>query len=135
VLEQPAWSVDLRATIDAWCAAGAPPTDGRDLAAWLAGSADSPPRAMDGYWESAGYGGQQAVAWTDGTHRWKAIRQELNKLGKDAPVTLFDLSVDPREERDVAAANPAVVAEARRRMRASHAPNDAFPLKGAMPAQ
>ena len=135
VLDQPAWSVDLRATIDAWCAAGTPPTDGRDLAAWLGGSADSPPRAMDGYWESAGYEGQQAVAWTDGTHRWKAIRQELNKLGKDAPVALFDLSADPREERDVAAANPAAVAEARRRMRASHAPNDAFPLRGAIPAQ
>ncbi len=135
VLDAPAWAVDLRATIDAWCMAGAPPTDGRDLSAWIAGRADAPSRGMDGYWESAGYGGQQAVAWSDGAHRWKAIRLGLGKLGREAPVQLFDLATDPAEQRDVAAANPATVIEAKRRMAMGHAPNDAFPLKGAIPAR
>ena len=37
---------------------------------------------------------------------WKAVR-----LKKDAPLELYDLPDDPYEQRDVAAANPEVVAK------------------------
>jgi arylsulfatase len=131
VLTDQAWAVDLRATIDAWCMAGQPPTDGRNLAGWLEGRASAPPRPFEGYWESPGYGGQQAVAWTDGTHRWKAVRMELSKRGSSAPVQLFDLATDPAETTDVSAGNPARCAEAWARLARSRVPCEAFPLKGA----
>lgn len=139
VLEEQAWTVDLRATVDAWCMAGTPPTDGRNLAGWIDGRAAHPPRAFEGYWESPGYGGQQAAAWTEGPHRWKAIRLGLAKEGLEAPVQLFDLATDPDEANDVAADHPRVAAEAWRRMSAARTPCEAFPLPGAahgeMPAK
>lgn len=131
VLQDPAWTVDLRATIDAWCRAGAPPTDGRDLSRWIEGREPTPPRALECYWESPGYGGQQAVAWTSGTHRWKAVRTELAARGRSAPVQLFDLSVDPNESSDVSAEHPDEVRAAWERMARSRMPSDAFPLAGA----
>jgi arylsulfatase len=133
VLDAPAWSVDLRATIDAWCGAPAPAGDGRDLSAWLDGRADAPPAPFLGYWESPGYGGQQAVAWQDGTCLWKAFRRGMNAAGADAPVMLFDLSVDPTESSDLAPVRPSVVAAARERMAHEHALHSSFPLPGADP--
>lgn len=131
VLRDAAWTVDLRATIDAWCMAGAPPTDGRDLSAWIEGRAEAPPRPFEGYWESPGYGGQQAVAWTSGPHRWKALRMDLANRGKGAPVQLFDLALDPNESTDLAATHPDEVREAWDRLARSRVPSDAFPLPGA----
>jgi arylsulfatase len=139
VLDDQAWTVDLRATVDAWCAAGAPPTDGRNLAEWLDGRTPQPPRAFEGYWESPGYGGQQAAAWTDGPHRWKAIRLRLATDGLRAPVQLFDLAADPNEANDVAADHPRETAEAWRRMTDARIPSEVFALPGAargeMPAE
>jgi arylsulfatase A len=131
VLDAPAWSVDLRATIDAWCGASAPGGDGRDLSAWLDGRSPAPPAPFRGYWESPGYGGQQAVAWQEGPHLWKAIRQGMNKAGAEAPVMLFDLAADPNEERDRASERADVVADSQRRMAIEHVDSEAFPLRGA----
>ena len=131
VLDAPAWSVDLRATIDAWCGAPAPAGDGRDLSAWIEGRAPAPPAPFRSYWESPGYGGQQAVAWQDGTHLWKAFRQGMNKAGAEAPVMLFDLSVDSSEARDLAESQSEVVADALQRMAREHVDSEAFPLLGA----
>ncbi len=131
VLDAPAWSVDLRATIDAWCGAAAPAGDGRDLSAWLDGRSPGPPMPFRGYWEPPGYGGQQAVAWQEGPHLWKAIRQGMNTAGAEAPVMLFDLAADPNEVHDLADSRPGVVDAARRRMAVEHHASAAFPLKGA----
>ena len=130
VLDEPAWMPDLRATFDGWCGVAAPATDGRDLSRWLAGTADAPPAPFEGYWEFPGYGGQIAVAFRDGAHRWKAVRTDMGKRGADAPVMLFDLATDPSEAHDVAAGHPAVVAEARRRWAAGHVANAEFPMQG-----
>ncbi len=54
------------------------------------------------YWEFHERGFQQAVRMG----RWKALR-----LKKDAPLELYDLDTDPREEREVAASHPDVVAK------------------------
>jgi len=130
VLDEPAWMPDLRATFDGWCGVAAPATDGRDLSRWLLGTADAPPTPFDGYWEFPGYGGQMAVAFCDGVHRWKAVRTDMGKRGADAPVMLFDLAADPAEAHDVAAEHPAVLAEARRRWTAGHVANAEFPMQG-----
>ena len=133
VLDAPAWSVDLRATIDAWCGAAHAGDDGRDLSAWLDGRAAAPPRTFAAHWESPGYGGQQAVAWQDGAHLWKAFRQGMNRAGADAPIMLFDLAADPDESSDVASSRPDIVAAARERMAHEHVPHASFALPGADP--
>ncbi len=56
------------------------------------------------YWEYHSRGSSQAVRMG----RWKGVRSNLAKR-PDAPVELYDLETDPREERDVAAAHPDVV--------------------------
>jgi arylsulfatase A-like enzyme len=53
------------------------------------------------YWEQYSGGFQQAVRWG----KWKGIRRD----GPPASFELYDLSADPSEAKDVAAANPAVV--------------------------
>jgi arylsulfatase len=128
VLDEPAWAVDLRATVDAWCAAGAPASDGRDLSRWLAGTARAPARPLAAYWEFPGYGGQQAVAWQDGARRWKAVRSGIVARGDGARLELFDLASDPSERQDIAGAHPDVAREAARRMQEGHAPCGAFPM-------
>ena len=133
VLDAPAWSVDLRDTIDAWCGAARAEDDGRDLSAWLDGRAAAPPRPFAAHWESPGYGGQQAVAWQDGAHLWKAFRQGMNKAGTDAPVMLFDLAADPDESSDLASTRPDIVVAARERMAREHVPHASFALPGADP--
>lgn len=127
-----AWTPDLRATIDAWCGATAPATDGRDLGPWLAGTAPAPapPVPFEGYWEFPGYGGQQAVRFAMDGRAWKAVRRDMAKAGAAAPVMLFDLAADPGERDDVAAAHPAAVARASELMRAAHVPNADFPMPG-----
>ncbi len=54
------------------------------------------------YWEFFERGYQQAVRWRN----WKAIRPAPGK-----PLALYDLSADPAEKTDIAAANPAVIAK------------------------
>jgi arylsulfatase len=130
VLDEPAWTPDLRATFDGWCGIAAPTTDGRDLSRWLSGREDAPPAAFDGYWEFAGYGGQMAVAFRDGAHLWKAVRTDMGTRGIDTPIMLFDLATDPSEAHDVAAGHPAVLAEARRRWAAGHVADAEFPMQG-----
>lgn len=129
-LGAPAWTVDLRATIDGWCGVPIPDGDGRDLVPWIEGRADAPASPFAGYWEFPGYGGQQAVRWGDGERAWKAVRTEMEKRGVEAPLELFDLAADPAERHDRARELPVVAADALRRMRIGHAGNPEFPLRG-----
>jgi arylsulfatase len=75
------------------------------------------------YWEFPGYGGQQAVRWGD----WKGVRQNTNKGSLE--VQLYNLADDVRESKDVAAANPEVVARITKIMAEDRVPSDVFPLK------
>ena len=63
------------------------------------------------YWEYHSFGGMQAVRMG----KWKAVRREIRRQD-DAPVELFDLSVDAGELTDVADQHPDLVASARQVM-------------------
>ena len=76
--------------------------DGVNLLPVLQGKA-APTREKPMIWEFHGYGG--IVAVRDG--KWKALRRDLaRKKGKPADWELYDLSVDPDESTDLAAAFP-----------------------------
>jgi len=66
------------------------------------------------YWEFPQYQGQQAVRMGD----WKAIRKNIFK--GNMILELYDLKTDPTESKDVAAENPAVVAEIEGIMKREH---------------
>ena len=72
------------------------------------------------YWEFHERGFQQAVRMD----RWKAVR-----LKPDAPLELYDLQADPREERDVAAANPQIVARVEAYLKTARTPSERWPGK------
>jgi uncharacterized sulfatase len=101
VLNKPVHHFDIYAT--AAGAAGAPTPDDRtldgvNLLPWLRNERDDAPHDVL-FWRSGHY---QAVRAGD----WKLQRAE-----RPEKVWLFDLAADPTEQRDVAAAHPAKVAE------------------------
>jgi arylsulfatase len=82
------------------------------------------------YRESPGYGGQQSIRVGD----WKAIRTNLNPAPRAANQTpgeieLYHLANDPGETRNVAAANPKVVARLSKLMREQHTPSESWPMR------
>jgi arylsulfatase len=68
------------------------------------------------YWE---YVGRQAVRFGD----WKAYRPSV-----DAPIELYDLSLDIGEQQDVAADNPEIVERIIEIMQSARTESDLFPL-------
>ena len=70
------------------------------------------------YWEFHERGFQQAVRMG----KWKAVR-----LAAGSPLELYDLDADPREERNVAVANPAVVARVESYLRTARSPSERWP--------
>ncbi|MBX7166661.1 MAG: arylsulfatase [Pirellulales bacterium] len=83
------------------------------------------------YREFADDGGQQAV-WQG---PWKAVRQRMARTkGKQGPRTeLYNLSIDPDETTDVAAAHPEVVSQLEGILAAQHVASTVFPLPGIGP--
>lgn len=71
------------------------------------------------YWEFHERGFQQAVRMG----RWKAVR-----LGTGKPLELYDLATDPREERDVAAANAEIVERIESYLRTARTPSTLWPV-------
>jgi arylsulfatase A len=110
-----------------------PNLDGISFAPTLLGT-NQPARPFL-YREFPGYGGQQSLRVDD----WKAIRQELLKTAKNPrpqmQVRLYDLSRDPGETNNVAAAHPDVVARLEQLMRQQHVPSKEFPLPALDKAQ
>lgn len=72
------------------------------------------------YWEFHERGFQQAVRMG----RWKAVR-----LSKDAPLEIYDLETDPREERNAAAAQPDVVKKIEDYLRTARTDSAQWPVK------
>ncbi len=57
--------------------------------------------------------------------KWKGIKQGVN-----APVELYDLSADIGESNDVAAANPAIVAQIKAKMKEAYVASEDYPIGG-----
>ena len=104
--------------------------DGVSFAPTLRGEEQAPPEFL--YWEFPAYGHQQAVRVGD----WKAVRTGLADFARTAapgaaiPTQLFDLAADPGETTDLAAENPAKLAELVAVMEREHERSDLFPLRG-----
>jgi arylsulfatase A-like enzyme len=126
VIDTPAWTVDLRATIASLSGAPAAVTDGADLAPLLLRNQAPAERAF--YWPFPGYGGQEAVREGD----WKLVRtgmaQRKRAWADDEGWKLFDLARDPQETTDLAPEHPDVVKRLAAIATREFTPNDAFPL-------
>ena len=114
----------------------------------LAGMKDKTPANIDGisfaptlrcelqaerpllYREFPAYGGQQCIR----VGNWKVIRRNLLPTkkaiaeGLKPTLELFDLAADSREEHDVAAAHPDIVATLTQLMKEQHTPSKEFPF-------
>jgi arylsulfatase A-like enzyme len=101
--------------------AGAPPPaglDGRSMARAMRGEMQASNEFL--YWEFHERGFQQAVRMGS----WKAVR-----LKKDAPLQLYDLTKDTAEERDVAGANPEVIARIEAYLKNARTESQRWPIK------
>ena len=82
------------------------------------------------YREFPAYGGQQCIRVGD----WKVVRQNLlggkksAAQGKKPTLELYNIAADPREEHDVAAEHPDIVARLTRLMSQQHTPSKQFPF-------
>ena len=92
-------------------------SDGRSLVSFLKGGAA--PQREYFYWELHEQRPIQAVRFGN----WKAVRN-----GHDRPIELYDLAQDAGESKDLAVANPALVAKAEALMKAAHTPDANWPL-------
>ncbi len=89
--------------------------DGLSFSATLLGNAEQREHSFL-YWEFPSYNGQQAVRLGD----WKGIRKDI--FDGNMELELFNLKDDPREQSNVASANPAIVAQIEAIMRREHSP-------------
>lgn len=78
------------------------------------------------YWESSGYGGQQAVI----AGSWKAVRTQLKQQAGQAKLKtqLFNLDNDESEKNDVASQHSDEVVKLEAIMQREHVPSLLFPL-------
>ncbi len=101
--------------------AGAKPPsglDGMSMARALRGEVQESQQVL--YWEFHERGFQQAVRMG----RWKAVR-----LKNGAPLELYDLQTDRNEEREVAAANPDIVAKIEAYLKTARTESERWPVK------
>ena len=94
------------------------PVDGLSMAGALRGDRSQTHDYL--YWEFHERGFQQAVRMGE----WKAVR-----LKKDAPLELYNLRSDPGEQRDVATANPTVVAQIETYLKTARTESARWPVK------
>jgi arylsulfatase A-like enzyme len=92
--------------------------DGVSMARALRGQSQPAHEFM--YWEFHERGSQQAVRMG----RWKAVR-----LAKDSALEIYDLDADPREQTNVAAANPKVVAKIETYLKTARTESTQWPIK------
>lgn len=93
-----------------------PDTDGMDISPlFFGGDADTDHRYL--YWEFPGK--QRAVRYGD----WKCVT-----VRKDAPLELYNIAEDPREEHDLAAEYPELVKQLDEVMHRMHKPSVNYPI-------
>jgi arylsulfatase A-like enzyme len=110
---------DVLPTIAELAGAKAPAgIDGKSMAAALRGQTQAGHEQL--YWEFHERGFQQAVRMG----KWKAIR-----LKSHAPLELYDLDSDRKEQHDVAAANPDVVARIEAYLKTARTESARWPRK------
>lgn len=91
-------------------------TDGMDISPlFFGGDADTDRRYL--YWEFPGK--QRAVRYGD----WKCVT-----VRNDAPLELYNITEDPREEHDLADEMPELVRELDAVMRRMHKPSETYPI-------
>jgi arylsulfatase A-like enzyme len=100
-------------------------TDGLSLVPTIRGRNDEQPKHKFLYWEFYERGSAQAIRLGD----WKAVVQPLG--GNN--VELYHLSNDLAEQHNVAADNPAVVAQLLGFIRGAHVPSDLWRVKAKAP--
>ncbi|HEY8956375.1 MAG TPA: arylsulfatase, partial [Chitinophaga sp.] len=60
---------------------------------------------------------------------WKGVKLNVIK-DKNAPLELYDLSKDPKEQHNVAAAHMDIVQQMNSYIKSEHIESDVFPLTG-----
>ena len=73
------------------------------------------------YWEFHERGGRQAIR----KGKWKAVKYKVLK-NPNAPIELYDLSVDEGEQNNVASEHPEVVKDMERILKEARTPSDVF---------
>ncbi len=112
-----AW--DVLPSVCAAAGVAAPPgLDGVSFLPTLTGAGPQPTHEFL-YWEFHEGGFNQAVRYGN----WKAHR-----TGLDGPIRLYDVVADPAEARDVAAANPAIVAAVTEYLKTARTDSAEFPV-------
>jgi arylsulfatase A-like enzyme len=95
-------------------------TDGISMLPTLLGEGDQPEHKYL-YWEFHERGGRIAVRMG----KWKGVRYNVLK-NPDAQMMLFDLSVDPGEQNNIASAHPETVEEIAAIMKKARTPSEIF---------
>jgi arylsulfatase A-like enzyme len=90
-------------------------TDGISFLPTLLGGPDRQEKHDFLYWEFYEQGGKRAIR----KGLWKGVQRNILR-NPDAPVELYDLSLDIGEDADVSAQHPTIVAELKRLMDQSH---------------
>lgn len=102
-------------------------TDGLSFAPLLLGKEQQAHEFL--YWESPGYGSQQALR----AGKWKAVRQQMrpaSRQGKPIKTELYDLQSDPSESHNVASEHLDIVERLEAILKREHTPSQLFPLPG-----
>ena len=77
------------------------------------------------YWEFYEGGGKRAVR----IGKWKAVQNQVNRKGKDAPIEIYDLESDRAETSDLAAHNSELIARIQKIFEQSHTPSPLWKFK------
>lgn len=93
--------------------------DGISMVNEIHGRADQQRRHAYLYWEFYERGGKRATRFRN----WKAVQLNVNK-DRDAAIEIYNLANDVGEQHDVAADNPATVAEAKAIFTGAHRPSE-----------
>ncbi|MCB9886339.1 MAG: sulfatase-like hydrolase/transferase [Planctomycetes bacterium] len=105
-VDAPVHAVDWAPTFAALLGAPALPLgDGVDVWSSLVAGAPLPPRDL--YWTWS----RRTNRWALRSGDWKIVRYGVGEPAEPGAWSLFDLRADPKEERDVAAQHPDVVAD------------------------